>query len=1398
MSCIEEIAPVVLGSSESLPDRAHSSIAMGAKLKDIIDVGSCAQRICVYADACLLAGEDLADCAFAQVAEVPAADNVGWASFVPRAVTLNATLVVSSDAAAILRTHALLSQEAASDTQPLGPIIAILVCTHGCAEEKLPALGELMDAGVEEVLCLSESSPLREPELQAALLKMDKRELQWKLAEEEWRNENTAAEARVREQCKWGLAGSVFLNIPPVDHNLVEKGNRIAGVNVSCRLGKGSFGTVYFGKNGSQAVALKYIQKRHLKTVDDLCSLDREIAILRLVRGGPNVTCLNSVTHGPLGIHLHLDYAGRHSLLAWLQNNAGRLVADEVLAVARQCAGALYHLHSLSVAHRDVKPENVVVADPLPATEPRITLVDMGLAVIAAEKSEESAQCGTVPFLAPEVREGVPYSAFAADAWSLGALFLELNYGAFAVDTVTGLTSKENVVEPWKLALLETRRPPLEPVSQALEGILSRLLVQRPERRARIGCLMQSFGARIPAAAPNALGAFFGQGRASFHNVCSRAGLSFRTRRSTPPTRGCESPEDSALRALARLPFSCAHDAGGLKRCVQTVANILLGAQSEGTPRRLAKLRAKHYFLDITDGDFDALLSACCETSSAPASRNLLEAYRPFILHGSRARRASFRLSSSGPAAHVQSSTVAAAVDALVNDGSRNCLRDVRCCFAEYVRGEVECPLLWQTPLVRHNVLEDVKGVVLDALGESSLNSNVLDYCHSATLMAVEDAHLRRCVMDTIPAPWSDQFSETLYRDAAAHAPLQWLTSRTGFVKCWRHLRALTDGTSTRDMSREFLQRAHGLVQEVHLDEFLAFLEDRKVGACLVASIRCLRPWIVGEAADSVALAMSEEHIGCTLSLRDQDTFVHRIATKVAHMLDLRKLDEAQLQYLCGPGITRPTRPEALVEPLTRLLGSSLPLFVAGVTSGDRMRLLASPLQGLTPSAETLDVISSSLQEIAEESKDPSSLLQRRLLYGRHVVFKETLFPRFCGDELYKKKSRSWTLPLLQEVIREAWAAAAAGTSISLRDKMTQRPNGAPSCLRMSAARVLIQTMRLRESGESTQDVARELEAAHTTCKLSLLDFSALLKLLHDASLRRELNSMQLLGAAHDMMPSLVVSDDVDVGLSFPLINTGCALLALARECRHAFTPDRCPVTMQRLVYETCSTDRVSLTIRQRLSPELLRSTHEPHNVTDQEFSTFLECLDSSLGFSPRTMSLREMRPYVVTRGAGAEPDRRHGYIVVSATMPGDVIGMSPGLLRGYGYAEDDLPLPMARLQGPLTDKAKVRRLSTAAVAGKVVTQAFVNYTRTGEELQLCMTTLPVTEEYCYFAIATFEAHVPRAPSTPKPSRSTRHGHAVRTCPVSGATADPSRCACPMARYIDAPPSEKAHESFKE
>lgn len=104
-----------------------------------------------------------------------------------------------------------------------------------------------------------------------------------------------------------------------------------------------------------------------------------------------------------------------------------KIQEDECVTALGQVLDGLRHLHQTGIAHRDLKPDNILVE-----REPylRFAISDFGLSKLTTDTALLTTFCGTLKYAAPEVFPGVAESyEVSVDIWSLGVLVLEAVYG---------------------------------------------------------------------------------------------------------------------------------------------------------------------------------------------------------------------------------------------------------------------------------------------------------------------------------------------------------------------------------------------------------------------------------------------------------------------------------------------------------------------------------------------------------------------------------------------------------------------------------------------------------------------------------------------------------------------------------------------------------------------------------------------------------------------------------------------------------------------------------------------------------------------------------------------------------------------------------------------------------
>ncbi|XP_027622806.1 PAS domain-containing serine/threonine-protein kinase isoform X2 [Tupaia chinensis] len=244
----------------------------------------------------------------------------------------------------------------------------------------------------------------------------------------------------------------------------------------SCRystlrpLGSGAFGFVWTAvdKECSEEVVVKFIKKEKVLEdcwVDDpkLGRVTLEIAILSRVEHA-NIIKVLAVFENSGFFQLVMEKHGSGlDLFAFIDQHPS---LDEPLAsfIFRQLVAAVGYLRSQGIIHRDIKDENIVIAEDF-----TIKLIDFGSAAYLEKGKLFYTFCGTIEYCAPEVLMGNPYRGPELEMWSLGV-------------TLYTLIFEENPFCEVEETMEAVIRPPFL-VSQELTSLVSGLLQPAPEQR---------------------------------------------------------------------------------------------------------------------------------------------------------------------------------------------------------------------------------------------------------------------------------------------------------------------------------------------------------------------------------------------------------------------------------------------------------------------------------------------------------------------------------------------------------------------------------------------------------------------------------------------------------------------------------------------------------------------------------------------------------------------------------------------------------------------------------------------------------------------------------------------------------------------------------------------------
>ncbi|WP_115787287.1 Stk1 family PASTA domain-containing Ser/Thr kinase [Arthrobacter silvisoli] len=193
---------------------------------------------------------------------------------------------------------------------------------------------------------------------------------------------------------------------------------------VRARLAGGGMSTVYLAtdKRLDRDVALKVLHPHLANDASFLERLRREARAAASLSHPHVVGVLDQGEDGHTA-YLVMEYIKGHTLRDVLREK-GALSPRLALALIDPVIEGLAAAHAAGLIHRDVKPENVLIAD-----DGRIKVGDFGLARAVTATTSTGSLIGTVAYLAPELVLGQAADA-RSDIYSAGVMLYEMLTGA--------------------------------------------------------------------------------------------------------------------------------------------------------------------------------------------------------------------------------------------------------------------------------------------------------------------------------------------------------------------------------------------------------------------------------------------------------------------------------------------------------------------------------------------------------------------------------------------------------------------------------------------------------------------------------------------------------------------------------------------------------------------------------------------------------------------------------------------------------------------------------------------------------------------------------------------------------------------------------------------------------
>jgi formylglycine-generating enzyme required for sulfatase activity/tRNA A-37 threonylcarbamoyl transferase component Bud32 len=270
------------------------------------------------------------------------------------------------------------------------------------------------------------------------------------------------------------------------------------------KLGKGGFGTVYLANQNlmNEPRALKFLSRESTEDDSFADRFRREVRTLRQIRNKNVVDCGDLERAEDGSLFFSMEFVDGPNLGDFLRQAPKPFDVELALVIIRGVAEGLEAAHARGMVHRDIKPDNILMAREGDFYVPKIA--DFG--IVATRESSSTALTGTGAILltkiyaAPEQWLGMRAAELdgRTDLYALGGVFFEM---------LTGRTVFQGD-EGWAMQHLNAApRPPSDfrpelAIWKGLDEVVLRLLAKnrddRPKDVRDFLCRLDAVGTKWP------------------------------------------------------------------------------------------------------------------------------------------------------------------------------------------------------------------------------------------------------------------------------------------------------------------------------------------------------------------------------------------------------------------------------------------------------------------------------------------------------------------------------------------------------------------------------------------------------------------------------------------------------------------------------------------------------------------------------------------------------------------------------------------------------------------------------------------------------------------------------------------------------------------------------------